>query len=372
MRYLDEFRNKRLGQKLTQAIKKNRSSELYSLMEVCGTHTMNISKFGIRDMLPENIRLLSGPGCPVCVTPASFIDKAVYLSGIKDVIVITFGDMFRVPGSSSSLMKERAKGRTVKIVYSPMDALKTARLNPTKEAVFLGVGFETTAPLIATSIMKAKSEGIKNYSVLCGHKTMPRALRTLVDDRDLKIDGFILPAHVSTIIGSRPYEFLASVYKKRCVIAGFEPLDILQGILMLISQKSPRVEIQYDRVVKKSGNRIAQGVINRVFESCTSTWRGFGPIEDSGLRVSDEYSDFNAEPKFGLKVREVKEDKRCICGSILRGLKTPLDCTLFGKVCKPDKPIGPCMVSSEGTCSAYYKYESKKLRDRVRRRGWHE
>jgi len=357
MKYVDEFRDKTLIDKLAGEIRAAvEPDRAYNFMEVCGTHTMNIFRFGLKDILPKNIRLISGPGCPVCVTPNEFIDKAVWLANRDGVIIATFGDMFKVPGSRSSLEREKALGAHIKMVYSSIDALSLAKRSADKEVVFLGIGFETTAPTVAQSILTAKKEKVNNYSVLCGHKTMPEALKVLAEDKSVNIDGFLLPGHVSAIIGRKPYEFLAGRFGKRCVIAGFEPVDILQAILMLIRQKAPKVDIQYTRIINKSGNTLAQKTTGKVFEKIKSMWRGIGIIEGSGLKIRDEFSEFDAESKFNPKAELPREDKGCFCGQILRGLKTPLDCRLFGKICKPEHPVGACMVSSEGTCAAYYRY----------------
>ena len=359
MRYVDEFRDKRLIDKVAQAIREKADrGRSYRIMDVCGTHTMNIFKFGLKDILPANIDLVSGPGCPVCVTANDFLDKTIALSRMKNTIITTFGDMFRVPGSHSSLEKERAGGRDIRIMYSSLDALNCARKNPDKEVIFLGVGFETTSPTVAASISIAKIQRLKNYSVLCGHKTMPNALRTLVSDDSISIDGFILPGHVSAIIGLKPYGFLSKKYGKRCVVAGFEALDILEAILMIIEQKTPKVEVEYPRIINKRGNVIAQKAIAKIFEEEDSNWRGLGLVRKSGLRIRKRYSDFDADCKFKPKVGKPKENKGCVCGDVLKGIKRPSDCKLFGKVCNPTDPVGSCMVSSEGTCAAYYKYSN--------------
>lgn len=360
MKYIDEFRDRKLIDKVAAEIRKAVDPRrTYNFMEVCGTHTMAIFRFGLKSILPENINLISGPGCPVCVTPNEFLDKAIALAGRKNVIITTFGDMMRVPGSYSSLEKEKAKGASIKMVYSTEDALKIAKVNPDKEVVFLGVGFETTVPTVAQSIIKAKEEGIKNYSVLCGHKTMPQVLRMLVRDKRIKVDGFLLPGHVTAIIGIHPYEFLSKRYKKRCVAAGFEPLDIMQAVLMLIKQKMPKVELQYTRIITKSGNRLAEKAIEKVFQKTSSSWRGIGKVKDSGLKIKDSYSDFDAEKIFNIRIRPPIENKGCLCGKVIMGLAIPPECGLFAKVCKPDSPVGACMVSSEGTCAAYYKYRDQ-------------
>ncbi|MDO8535998.1 MAG: hydrogenase formation protein HypD [Candidatus Omnitrophota bacterium] len=357
MKYVDEFRSRRLIDKVADEICHAIDAERdYNIMEVCGTHTMSIFRFGLKEILPANIRLISGPGCPVCVTPNDFLDKAISIANRDDVIIATFGDMLKVPGSYSSLEKEKAKGADIRVVYSCLDALDLARNNPGKEIVFLGIGFETTTPTVAQSILIAEKEALSNYSVLCGHKTMPEALEALVSDGSINVDGFLLPGHVSAITGPAPYEFLSSKYKKRCVISGFEPLDIMQSVLMLIRQKTPAVQIQYKRIIDKVGNPLARKIVAKVFEKCHSFWRGIGEIRNSGLKIKNGYKKFDAEIKFRPRPKMSKENPSCFCGHILKGLKTPYDCKLFAKVCTPESPVGACMVSSEGTCAAYYKY----------------
>ena len=330
-----------------------------TFMEVCGTHTMAIHRHGIKKILPTNIRLISGPGCPVCVTANAYIDRAVAYSSLDNVSICTFGDMMRVPGSSSSLDRERARGSDIRIVYSPLDAVSIAEENPDQSVIFLGIGFETTAPTVAAAIQTAQQRKIANFFVSCAHKTMPNAMAALVGDGEIDLDGFICPAHVSTIIGSKPYEFLAQVYSKACVITGFEPIDVLQGLLMLVEQlvsNQPRVEIQYRRVVKVDGNQKALILLDKVFEPCDDVWRGLGKIPNSGLKIRDEFSAHNSEKNIVVKVEKTIEPKGCICGLILQGKKLPSDCKLFAKTCTPQNPIGACMVSSEGTCAAHYKY----------------
>ena len=357
MKYIDEFRDRKLIEKVAAKICESAEPDrTYNFMEVCGTHTMSIFRFGLKSLLPENINLLSGPGCPVCVTPNEFIDKAIALAGMKNVIITTFGDMLRVPGSYSSLEKEKGKGASIKMVYSTEDALSIAAKHKDKEVVFLGIGFETTAPTVAQSILDAREKKVKNYSVLCANKTMPEALGVLAIDEPGKIDGFLLPGHVSAIIGTAPYEFLAKKYRKNCVVAGFEPLDIIQSVLMLIEQKKPAVEVQYTRIIDRRGNISAQKAIDKVFEKTTSVWRGIGKVKDSGFLIRKHYSDFDAEKKFNIKIKPVKENKACICGNVLKGIVTPFECKLFGRICNPENPVGACMVSSEGACAAYYKY----------------
>ena len=357
MKYIDEFRDRKLIDKLALRIRRSvAGGHKYKFMEVCGTHTMAIFRFSLRDLLPENIKLISGPGCPVCVTPNDYLDRAIAIAKLPNVIIATFGDMLRVPGSKSNLEKEKAGGRAIKTVYSTDDALEVARRNPAKEIVFLGVGFETTSPTVAASIITAKREGINNYSVLSAHKTMPEVLEELVKDRSIQVDGFLLPGHVSAVIGSRPYEFLAKRYGIRSVVAGFEPTDILEAILMLIEQKDPKVEIQYKRFIRAGGNPAARKITEKVFEQSSSIWRGIGLVASSGLKIRRAYSRFDASVRFNIKVVPAREKKGCICGQVLKGIKAPPECGLFGRSCNPENPVGACMVSSEGTCAAYYKY----------------
>jgi len=334
-----------------------------NLMEVCGTHTMAISRFGIRSRLPEKIKLISGPGCPVCVTPITEVDKTIEISKQKNVIITTFGDMLKVPGTKSSLMNEKAKGRDIRVVYSPSDALLIAKENPDKKVVFIGIGFETTAPLIAYTMKEAKKQKIKNFYVLSFFKVIIPPMEALLNDKDLKLNGFICPGHVSAITGAKIYEPLVEKYKIPCVVIGFEAIDILTGILMLLKQmllKKPAVEIQYKRVVKYEGNKYAQDVLKEVFTESDSVWRGIGLIPGSGLKLNENYSEFDAEKIFDIDVSFSKEPVGCKCGDVLKGIKIPTECPFFGKKCTPEKPVGACMVSSEGTCAAYYKYEVNK------------
>ena len=328
-------------------------------MEFCGGHTVTIFRYGIRQVLPSTIDMVSGPGCPICVTANADLDKAIALSQIPGVIIATFGDMLKVPGSRSSLQEVKADGADVHTVYSTMDALRMAEENPTKSVVFLGIGFETTAPTIAASILQAEEKGIGNYYVLSMHKLCPPVLRAILDSGEVKLDGLICPGHVSAIIGSHPWEFIARDYGIPCVVSGFEPLDILQCVDMLVDQienGDSRVEIAYRRGVRPEGNQQALKLMEEVFETCPAEWRGIGEVPDSGLKVRKEYQPFDAEVAFDIDPGSPYEPEGCICGDILRGVKTPLDCRLFGKVCTPESPVGPCMVSSEGSCSAYYLY----------------
>lgn len=327
-------------------------------MEVCGGHTMAIQKFGIPSLLPENIKLLSGPGCPVCVSSKRFIDQSVAYSRLKDVIITTYGDLIRVPGSSSTLRKEIGQGADIRIVFSILDAIKIAKDNPNKKVIFIGIGFETTAPSSAAGVLNANRENINNFHLLSSHKIMPPAMRALIDE-GVNINGYIAPGHVSTITGSSIYNDIADKYRLACVISGFEPLDILQSIYMLVKQiedDNPKVEIQYKRAVKPEGNQKALSIMNKVFELKDDWWRGLGVLKDSGLRLREEYAKFDAEEMIKIEVEETADDKGCICGEILKGLKTPKDCKLFDKICSPTNPVGACMVSHEGACHAHYRY----------------
>ena len=331
-----------------------------ALMEVCGTHTMAIAKSGIRNLLPPNLRLLSGPGCPVCVTAQGDIDAVIDLSERSGIILVTFGDMMRVPGNSSSLQEARSRGADIRVAYSPLDALEIARQNPQKEVVFLGIGFETTAPAVAISAEKAQQEGINNYSVLSLHKVVPPALEVIFSDPDIRVDGLICPGHVSIVIGLGPYIELTQKYHQPCVVTGFETLDILEGIVMLlqqIRQGEARAEIQYKRVVRAEGNRVAQETLKKVFVTVGARWRGLGFIEDSGLEFSRKYEELDARKKFEVPEYEDIAIKGCACGDVLTGRITPHECPLFSRVCTPINPIGPCMVSHEGACAAYYSYK---------------
>jgi len=361
MKHQDEYRDPGLARLQLQAISEAISGfdRNMVLMEVCGTHTMAIYQNGIRALLPEQIRLISGPGCPVCVTPVGYIDRAVALARRSDTIIATFGDMVRVPGSSTSLLHEQARGATIKIVYSPLDAVTLAENNPASDVVFLGVGFETTTPTIAGAILTAEKKHLKNFFVLCAHKSMPEPMTALAVDPDLQVDGYLCPAHVSVIIGANAYQPLVDRFRVPCVITGFEPLDVLQGVLMLARQVvagEARVETQYRRAVKPDGNQRAREILYRVFESCDAQWRGLGEIPDSGLRLREEYSRYDAERALPVMVEPAVEHKGCLCGEILKGKLRPVDCPLFRTTCTPEDPVGACMVSSEGTCAAEYKY----------------
>jgi hydrogenase expression/formation protein HypD len=359
MKYVGEFRQKELILAVSKKLKAVSKKEI-TLMEVCGGHTMAIHRFGLHSLLPPTIRLLSGPGCPVCVSSQHFLDTAIAYGKIPGTIITTYGDLIRVPGSLSSLEKEKANGHDIRIVYSVLDAMELAKINPEKKIIFLGIGFETTAPATAAAIVEARKANLSNFFVLSAHKVMPPVMKALIDE-GVKIDGFIAPGHVSAITGTAIYNDLAKIYKLGVVITGFEPLDLMQAILMLVLQiesGSPKVEIQYQRVVHNEGNTIAQRFMAQVFEPKDDRWRGLGVIPLSGLKIRDEFSAFDAEKKFTVTVVESAEPKGCICGSILRGLKTPDQCGLFANRCTPADPVGACMVSGEGTCATYYKYRS--------------
>jgi hydrogenase expression/formation protein HypD len=328
-------------------------------MEFCGGHTVTIFRYGIRQVLPSTIDMVSGPGCPICVTATSDLDKAIALAQIPSVIIATFGDMLKVPGSQTSLEKVKANGADVHTVYSTMDALKIAEENPAKSVVFLGIGFETTAPTIAASVLQAQEKKIRNYYVLSLHKLCPPVIQAILDSGEVKLDGLICPGHVSAIIGSHPWEFIARDYGIPCVVSGFEPLDILQCIDMLVAQVEngeSRVEIAYRRGVRPEGNQLALKLMEQVFEPCLAKWRGVGEVPNSGLKLKKEFQHFDAELVLDINPGPTYEPKGCICGDVLRGVKMPADCQLFGKACTPQYPVGPCMVSAEGACSAYYLY----------------
>jgi len=357
MKYIDEYRDKDLVLQIAENIK-TISTKPVRLMEICGGHTMSIYKFGLPALLPETIILLSGPGCPVCVADKKYIDRAIAYSRLDDVIVATFGDLVRVPGSTSSLAQEKANGADIRTVYSPLEALGIARENPTKKVIFLGIGFETTAPTSAAAVQEAYRKQIANFFLFSSHKIMPPAMAALIDD-GVQIDGYVCPGHVSTITGSGIYEPVAQKYKLSCVVSGFEPVDLMQSIFMLVKQQeenNPRVEIQYKRAVKPEGNIKAQQLLAEIFEPRDDWWRGLGVLPLSGLGVSEKYQAHDAEKMIPVKVEETVENKGCICGEILRGIKAPKNCKLFGTICSPGNPVGACMVSSEGACAAHYRY----------------
>ncbi|WP_126444275.1 hydrogenase formation protein HypD [Sulfuricystis multivorans] len=368
MKYIDEFRDGELAKGLAAAIAAAaRPERQYAFMEFCGGHTHAISRHGVTDLLPANVRMVHGPGCPVCVLPIGRIDMAIRLALEHRAILCSYGDCLRVPASGGlSLLKAKSHGGDVRMVYSPADALEIARENPARQVVFFAIGFETTTPPSAVVIKQAAALGVKNFSVLCCHVLTPSAIMSILESPEVRrwgtvpLDGFVGPAHVSTVIGSRPYEFFAAEYRKPVVIAGFEPLDVMQAILMLIRQVNEgrcQVENEFTRAVTREGNRKAQDLVAEVFELRRSfEWRGMGTIPYSALAIRQAFADFDAERRFALEYHPVPDHKACDCGAILRGVKEPRDCKLFGSVCTPENPIGSCMVSSEGACAAYYTY----------------
>ena len=358
LKHIDEYRDAELARHLVDKIKFT-SKRPIRLMEVCGTHTVSIFRSGIRSVLPETISLLSGPGCPVCVTDQTDIDAFIELAKFDDVIITTFGDLMRVPGTHSSLLKERADGRDIRVTYSTFDALEIAKKNPDKSVVFLGVGFETTAPTIAAAIISAAEMGVDNFSAIAAHKRVPPALAALMNADNVQIDGFILPGHVSVIIGVKAYEPFYKQHQIPCVIAGFEPADILQAIGMLVEQIEtgrPALENAYPRAVTLAGNTKAQKLLDDVFYPADVCWRAIGMIPRSGLKIRPKYERHDAAKIFDIQVSDSTDPKGCACGEILIGIKTPPECPLYKTVCTPIDPVGPCMVSTEGTCAAYYKY----------------
>jgi hydrogenase expression/formation protein HypD len=358
MRFIDEFRDAGLARRLADKIARV-STRPARLMEFCGGHTVAIMRNGIRQLLPPTIEMLSGPGCPVCVTSNSDIDKAIALAGLPDVIITTFGDMLKVPGSYSSLQKARAEGGDIRIVYSTQDALQVARDNPQQSIIFIGVGFETTAPTIAMAAVQAEKEDLRNFYVLCQLKTTPPAMRTLLDLGEIRLNGIICPGHVTTVIGTGPYQAYARDYGVACVVSGFEPVDILQAVEMLVQQierGEPRVEIAYTRGVRPEGNLKALELMHNVFDNSGASWRGLGEIPGSGLKLKVKYARFDAGCEFNVVLPPAREAPGCRCAEVLRGVIRPTGCKLFGKACSPENPIGPCMVSSEGSCAAYYQY----------------
>lgn len=374
MKYIDEFRDPALARAVATAIRDEaRPDRRYHLMEFCGGHTHAISRYGIVDLLPDTVRMIHGPGCPVCVLPTGRIDDAVAIARHPGVILCSYGDVLRVPGSGRvSLLKAKAEGADVRMVYSTLDALRIARENPDRPVVFFAIGFETTTPPTAAALRDARTAGLENFSVFCNHVLTPAAIQNILESPEVRelgtvpLDGFIGPAHVSTVIGSRPYEFFAEEYRKPVVVAGFEPLDVMQAILMLVRQLNQgrhQVENQFSRAVTAEGNLKAQALVAEVFELRPAfEWRGLGVVPYSALRIKAAYAGFDAERRFAVPGRSVPDHKGCACGAILRGLKRPADCALFGTGCTPDNPMGSCMVSAEGACAAYYSYG--RFRDR--------
>jgi hydrogenase expression/formation protein HypD len=361
VRFVDEFRDAELGRAVSAeilgAVEPGRH---YKLMEVCGGHTHAIYKYGLDDLLPDDVELVHGPGCPVCVIPMGRVDDGIAIAHAPGVIFTCFGDMLRVPGSAGTLLDAKADGADVRMVYSPLDALRIAREHPDREVVFFAIGFETTAPSTALTLVRAKAEGIENFSVVCNHVTIVPPLRALLESPDLRLDGFIGPGHVSTVVGARPFAFIPAQYGKPIVISGFEPLDVLQATLMILRQLGAgrcEVENQYARVVPFEGNVRALEIMGEVFALRPHfEWRGLGFISQSGLRLSDAYADFDAELRFATPGVRVADPKACQCGEVLKGVIKPWECKVFGTACTPERPIGTCMVSSEGACAAYYNF----------------
>ena len=361
MKFVDEFRDAELGRavaaEILGAVEPGRH---YKVMEVCGGHTHSIYKYGVDDLLPENVELVHGPGCPVCVIPMGRVDDGIAIAREPGVIFTCFGDMMRVPGSETTLLDAKAEGADVRMVYSPLDALRIAKANPDREVVFFAIGFETTAPSTALTLKRAKAEGVRNFSCVCSHVTIVPPLRALLESPDLRLDGFVGPGHVSTVVGARPFEFIPADYGKPVVIAGFEPLDILQAVHMILRQLGAgrcEVENQYTRVVPYEGNPRALEVMAEVFELRPHfEWRGLGFISQSGLKLSADYADLDAELRFSVPGVRVADPKACQCGEVLKGVIKPWECKVFGTACTPERPIGTCMVSSEGACAAYYNY----------------
>lgn len=368
MKYIDEFRDGGLARKIAARLQAEALPDRqYSFMEFCGGHTHAISRYGIAELLPENVRMVHGPGCPVCVLPIGRIDLAIQLALERDAIVCTYGDTMRVPASNQlSLMRAKARGGDIRMVYSGADALEVARRHPQREVVFFAIGFETTTPPTALVLRQAKEEGLKNFSVLCCHVLTPAAITHILESPEVRqygtlpLDGFVGPAHVSIVIGSAPYEPFAAAYRKPVVIAGFEPLDVMQAVLMLVRQVNEgraEVENEFTRAVSREGNGHAQALVAEVLEQRSSfEWRGLGEVAASALKIRPAYADFDAELRFELDYRPVPDNKACECGAILRGVKKPTDCKIFGTVCTPENPVGSCMVSSEGACAAHYSY----------------
>jgi hydrogenase expression/formation protein HypD len=370
MKYVDEYRDRSKAQILAREIEtlaagtKIPAGRPIQIMEVCGGHTHSIFRYGIEGMLPKCIELVHGPGCPVCVLPMGRVDDCVAIAEQPGVIFTTFGDAIRVPGSCKSLLQVKADGADVRMVYSPMDALALARKNPTREVVFFGIGFETTMPSTALTVLQAEREGIGNFSVFCNHITIVPTIKAILDSPDLHLDGFLGPGHVSMVIGTTPYEFIARFYKKPMVVSGFEPLDVLQSIWMVLKQiREGRCEIenQYARVVSRAGNSAALRAVARVYELREFfEWRGLGSIDHSGVKMRAAYASFDAERKFALPNIKIADPKSCQCGEVLKGVIKPWQCKVFGTVCTPETPLGALMVSSEGACSAYYQYGGMK------------
>ena len=358
MKYVDEYRDPKIAQAVAGEITR-KVTRPWVLMEVCGGQTHTLMRYGIDELLPRDIEMVHGPGCPVCVTPLEMVDRAIRIASFPGVIFTSYGDMLRVPGSASDLFQAKANGADVRVVYSPMDALKIARENPDRKVVFFGVGFETTAPANGMAVWRAKCEGLRNFSMLVSHVLVPPAMRLILSSPANRVQGFIAPGHVCTVMGYREYEDLASEFHVPMVVGGFEPLDLLESISMLVSQLEEgraEVENQYARSVNCEGNLPAQNILREVFEVSDRQWRGIGPIRQSGYKLRQEFADFDAERVFHVEDSRAEEPKECISALVLQGLKKPVDCPAFGKRCTPMTPLGAPMVSAEGACAAYYQY----------------
>jgi hydrogenase expression/formation protein HypD len=372
VKYVHEFRNPQMAEGLlrriealaTQITRDRALARPIKVMEVCGGHTHAIFKYGLEELLPETVELVHGPGCPVCVMPKGCIDDAIALAQEPDVIFTTFGDVMRVPGSHHSLLQAKAEGADIRMVYSPLDALAIAQANPSREVIFFAIGFETTSPSTALTVLQAEAQGVQNFSLFANHVLVIPALETLLNNPDLQLDGFIGPGHVSMVIGTQPYDIIADRYHKPVAVSGFEPLDILQSLAMVLAQLAEQrctVENQYTRLVNPGGNAVALDAIAKVFAVRDQfEWRGLGDIPVSGLKMHPNYAQFDAEEKFTLPHNQIADHKACACGDILKGVKKPWDCKVFGTACTPDRPLGACMVSSEGACAAYYKYGRRR------------
>jgi hydrogenase expression/formation protein HypD len=361
VKYVDEFRDAELGRALAAQIAATAEpGRHYKVMEVCGGHTHSIYKYGVDDLLPDDVELVHGPGCPVCVIPMGRVDDGIAIAHEPGVIFTCFGDMMRVPGSHGTLLEAKAQGADVRMVYSPLDALRIAKANPDRDVVFFAIGFETTAPSTALTLRRARAEGVPNFFVMCNHVTIVPPLRALLESPDLRLDGFIGPGHVCTVVGAQPFEFIPAGYGKPVVVAGFEPLDLLQAIQMILVQLGEgrsEVENQYSRVVPYAGNRVALEVMAEVFELRPHfEWRGLGFISQSALKLSDAYADLDAERRYSVPGVRVADPKACQCGEVLKGVIKPWECKVFGTACTPERAIGTCMVSPEGACAAYYNY----------------
>jgi hydrogenase expression/formation protein HypD len=359
IRYVEEFRNTAASRVLADEIGALMPKRKLAFMEICGGHTLTAQKYGLPALLPSGLTLKSGPGCPVCVTPREYIDTALVLSARPEVILATFGDMLRVPGSETSLLCARDKGRDVRICLSPLEAVRIAVENPTREVIFLGIGFETTAPTVAMAVIEAREKSLANFTVLTALKTMPAAMTALLASPQTGIDGFICPGHVTAIAGTRMYEPIAERFRVPCVVSGFEPVDMLQAIALLLRQvreSRAEVENQYTRVVNREGNKTALAALAEAFEPADAWWRGLGKIAGSGLELRKAYAGFDAGRRFSVSLPSARESPDCRCGDVMRGLITPSRCRLFGKECRPDNPLGACMVSAEGACGIHYQY----------------